>query len=374
MRVAVIASYAPSLVNFRGPLLRALVAGGHDVIALAPEIDPATRAALAAIGVTAREIPLRRAGTNPVQDLRTLSALVRTLRAVRPDVVFSYTVKPVVYGSLAARLAGVPRVVAMVTGLGHAFIESDDRRAHVALVVRSLYRAGLRCCHRVIFHNPDDLRLFVDDGLVPDDGRAVVVGGSGVDTARFAATPLPDDGAPVFLLIARLLGEKGVREYVEAARRVRRNHPECRFRLVGPLDSNPSAISRQELDGWIADGSIEYGGAVADVRPELARCHVYVLPSWREGMPRTNLEAMAMARPLITTDVPGCRHTVEPDGNGVLVPARDAAALAAGVEAMLARRDTWPRLGARSRQLVEQRYGVEAVNRAMLEHITGQTP
>lgn len=371
MRIAVVASFAPSLVNFRGPLLRSLAEQGHELHTFAPDADPKTEAQLRAWGITHHTIPLNRNGTRPQDDLRTLYALQRAFRKIQPEVVFTYTVKPVVWGTLAATLARVPRRVAMVTGLGHAFIESDQRRSYVAQVVRSLYRVALSFADCVIFHNQDDRALFEGDKLVPSDGRAVVVHGSGVDLEHFQARPLP--ALPLrFLLIARLLGEKGIHEYVDAARIVKARHPDVEFRLVGPPDTNPSGISEAQAQAWDAEGILRYVGAVQDVREELAGCHVYVLPSYREGLPRTNLEAMATGRPVITTDVPGCRDTVEEGVNGFLVEVRNAQSLADACLRFIEDASLLEPMRLASRAKAEASFGLEPVNRAMRAYITNQ--
>lgn len=370
MRIAIVASYAPSLVNFRGALLESLLGRGHELTAFAPDFDEKTLGWLMERGIATRTVFIQRTGTNPREDLRTLKALTREFRKLRPDVVFTYTVKPVVWGTLAAFFARVPRRVAMVTGLGHAFIESEDRQSHVARIVRGLYAVALRAATRVIFHNDDDRQQFVREKLVPNDKRAVVVQGSGVDLEHFREQPLPPKPM-TFLLISRLLAEKGVREFVAAARIVKQTHPQACFRLVGPLDTNPSGIRRAEVQAWNEEGAVEVVGPLADVRDALADCHVYVLPSYREGLPRTNLEAMATGRALITTDVPGCRQTVWRD-NGLLVPARDARALAQACKALADDMDRVAAMGHASRRHAEEYFGVHTINRAMREHITGQ--
>src|SRR5690625_1594001 len=371
MKIAVVSSYAPSLVNFRGALLASLADQGHELTAFAPDFDRKTRDWLRERGIAICTVPIERTGTSPREDLRTLKALTLAFRKLKPDVVFTYTVKPEVWGTLAAFIARVPRRVAMVTGLGHAFTDTADRQSHVARIVRGLYATALRAATCVIFHNDDDRQQFQREKLVPSDGRAVVVHGSGVDLARFEMQPLPPE--PItFLLISRLLAEKGVREFVDAARIVKKSHPEARFRLVGPLDTNPSGIGQAEVDAWNEEGAVEVVGPLADVRDALTGCHVYVLPSYREGLPRTNLEAMATGRAIITTDVPGCRHTVWPD-NGILVPARDAEALAAACIELMGDMERMTAMGRASRCYAEDRFAVEKVNEAMREHITGQT-
>lgn len=368
MKIAVIASYAPSLVIFRGPLLAAMIARGHAVTGCAPDPDPQTSETLAGLGVSFRPYPLQRTGLNPLRDARTLLALVSGLRRDRPDLVLSYTIKPVIYGSLAAALVGVPRRCAMIEGLGFAFTESDTdtrKRRAIAALARLLYRVALPLNTTVFFLNPDDRAEFLRLGLVRP-AQAVLVNGTGVDLAHYAPAPPVTDG-PVFLLIARLLADKGIREYVAAARLVKARHPQAVFRLVGPHDPNPAAIQPDEIAAWQREGVVEYLGETRDVRPHIAACSVYVLPSfYREGTPRTVLEALSMGRPVITTDAPGCRETVVPGVNGFLVPPRDAPALAAALERFIAAPGLIATMGAHSRALAVEKYDVHKVNAAML--------
>jgi glycosyltransferase involved in cell wall biosynthesis len=366
MKIAVIAGFGPSLLNFRGPLLAALRAAGHEITALAPEDEPTLAADLAAAGVAFRPIRLDRKGTNPVKDLRTLCGLVAALRRLKPDLVFSYTIKPVIYGSLAARLCGIRRVYSMVTGLGHSFGGEGLGRRTLSGVVRLLYRLGLRANRCVLFQNPDDEACFRALGLLAPRQRSAVTAGSGVDLEHFAAAPLPE-GPPVFLCAARLLGEKGVGEFVEAARLVRARHPRVVFRLAGPLDPGPDGIAPDQVEAWQREGRIEYLGYVKDVRPLIAASHAFVLPSYyREGVPRSILEALSMGRAVVTTDTPGCRETVQDEVNGYLVPPRDAQALAAALARLLETPDRLARMGAESRKLAEARFDVRLVNAAIL--------
>jgi len=331
MRVVVIGGWAPSLVKFRGPLLAAMVARGHEVIAMAADGSPAVHDALAALGVRFEPIALERAGLDPLADARTIRALARRLRALAPDLVLGYTIKPVIYGSLAARLAGVPHRAAMITGMGSALtsVRTVKQRA-VAMIARGLYRAALAQCQVVIFQNTDDRDELARIGALPRHARVAIVRGSGVDLAHYAASPLPP-GPPSFLFLGRLLRDKGIAEYVAAARLVRARYPAATFRIAGWLDPNPESLTGAELDAVITDGTIEYLGATDDVRPHLAATHVLVLPSYREGTPRSVLEAMSMNRAVITTTAPGCRETVIDGESGLLVPAGDARQLAAAM-------------------------------------------
>jgi glycosyltransferase involved in cell wall biosynthesis len=366
VRVVVVGPIAGSLVNFRGELLRSMAAHGHEVLALAPESDTRVRTALGAMDVAYATVPLHRTGTSPIRDFGTVISLTRTFRRVRPDAVLVYAAKPVIYGSIAARLAGVPMRAAMITGVGSALgAGSGPHKRALSWLMRRLYAAALGQVHVVFFQNPDDERLFRSMGLVGDSHRVVRINGSGVDLEHFSPAPFPP--APItFLMIGRLIRDKGVWEYVDAARLVRRTHPEVRFQLLGPLDSNPSAIPGRQLDAWRDEGIVEYLGTVTDVRPSLGRSHVLVLPSYGEGMPRSVLEAMAMGRPVLTTDVPGCRETVEGERNGYLIPPRDALALADGMVRMLAEPERLEQMGRESRAIVEERFDVHSVNRAIL--------
>ena len=367
MRVAVIAGFAPSLVNFRGELLREMVALGHTVLALAPERDEGVIAKLGEYGVAFEQVPLVRAGLNPLADLRTLAAITRTLRRFRAEVTLAYTAKPVIYGTLAARLAGVRTRCAMITGVGSSLRATSGARALVSAAMRGLYAVALRSANVVLFQNPDDEALFRRLNLLGPAQRVVLVDGSGVDLQRFAARPLPSERGPTFLLVGRLLRDKGVVEFVEASRLVRRTHPQARFVVVGGRDSNPSCITEAELARWRAEGLVEFLGPQPDVAPHLAACHVFVLPSYGEGMPRSTLEALATGRPIVTTDVPGCRETVRADDNGLLVPARDAPALAKAMAQLAgAERAVLVRMSAQSRLLAEERFDVRKVNRAVL--------
>ena len=364
VRIVVLGNYAKSLVLFRGPLLSAFSKAGHEVIACAPEHDAATEAALQYIGVRYCVMPVERAGINPVKDLIFLIRLVWWFRVLQPDVILAYTIKPVIYGSLAAHLAGVRVTYSIITGLGYAFSGGTIKRRIVNGLVTRLYRAALKTNSTVFFQNPDDLMLFVSLHIVKER-NATLINGSCVDIRYYAQAPV--DTRPIFLMITRLLRDKGVVEYAEAAREVKSSHPHAVFRLLGPLDSNPSAISRSEVGAWQQEGMIDYLGTADDVRPFLRNASVYVLPSYREGTPRSVLEAMAMGRPIVTTDAPGCRETVVDGENGFLVPVKDAKALAAAMERFITDPQLIDRMGKRSREIAEEKYDVENVNAVIMK-------
>ncbi len=262
----------------------------------------------------------------------------------------------------------VPQRYALITGLGYAFAgEARGKRALVFHLVRRLYSAALNKVDKVFFQNPDDESLFRDLGILRDRVPSQVLNGSGVDMAHFATAPLPD-GPPRFLLVARLLADKGVRQYAEAARRIKQQHPEVVFQLAGDIDSNPDTISQQELDTWVGEGSLEHLGWLNDVRLALAESSVFVLPSYyREGTPRSILEAMSMGRAVITTDAPGCRETVTNGDNGYLIPVKNVDALVKAMQHFIDRPALVKTMGQRSHEIAKDKYDVHKVNAVMLE-------
>lgn len=366
-RFLLIAGYPESLLNFRGPLLRALLDVGLEVHVAAPDLPASSevRRQLEAWGVRVHQVVLKRTGMNPLADLATVYQLWRLMGRIKPDFSLGYTIKPVIYGNIAGWLAGVPRRFALITGLGYAFQGESGQRSWLRRVVQGLYRTSLGKVQKVFFQNPDDEALFHELGIInPSDVKTVIVSGSGIDVDRFTVAPFPE--VTQFLLIARLLGDKGIREYVTAASKVKRKYPEVCFGLVGWIDENPNAMSEDELQRWVESGVVRFYGRLDDVRPVIAQSSVYVLPSYREGTPRTVLEAMAMGRPIITTDAPGCRETVVDGDNGFLVPVRAVDELAAAMVKFIENPELVEHMGNRSRQIAEQKYDVDKVNEHML--------
>jgi glycosyltransferase involved in cell wall biosynthesis len=338
-----------NIVNFRKGLILGFQAHGYRVVVVAPEDEYSPH--LQDLGVSYIPIAMDKQGVSPIRDLLLLSRYLRILRNEKPDVFLGYTAKPNIYGSLAARLLGIP-VINNIAGLGTAFI----KQGWLTGVVTQLYRTALRGSSTVFFQNPEDLALFVSERMVRKD-RARLLPGSGLDLGFFkpGEGTARDDGEIRFLLVARLLWDKGVREFVEAAEIVRRSHPNARFQILGFADvENRTAVPRSEIDRWASEGTVEYLGHSDDVRPFIASADCVVLPSYREGLPRVLLEAGAMGKPLIATDVPGCRHVVEDGKNGFLCAVRSSASLA---EAMVKMIELPPqerkKLGASARQRVE---------------------
>ena len=365
-KVVIISQYSPSLINFRGDLIRAMVELGHEVICLGPEAG--YKQPLQELGADYRQIPLHRTGLNPLKDVKTLFSLRKALKEIKPDIVFSYTVKPIVYGSIAAHMAGVRQMYAMITGLGYVFIGQTFKQKLLTQIVAFLYRRGLKYNQVVFFQNPDDLHLFVSKSIVPKTAKPVLVNGSGVNIEKFAFAP-PKLSPVTFLLIARLIKDKGILEYVESARLLKQKYPDARFQLLGPLDINPAAITQEQLERWTKEGIIEYLGKTNDVRPYIADASVFVLPSYREGTPRSVLEAMSMGRPIITTDAPGCRETVIDGRNGFLVPVKDVDTLKSAMEKFILNPDLIVQMGEQSHIIAEEKYDVRKVNRAILQEM-----
>lgn len=363
--IAVISSHTRSLVNFRGPMLKAFLQAGHRVVAFGVEQDAGSEQALLDMGVEFQRWRLERAGLNPALDAMSLVDLTRKIDDVAPDMVLSYTMKPVAYGSLAARLAGVPKIYSMITGLGYAFIGSDAKAKLAGRVAARVLRAALRHNDKVMVFNSDIEQVFRERKIFRDADQCVRIGATGVDLDYYACSPIPD-GPPVFLLIARLLADKGIREFVEAARSLKARWPDARFVIVGPYDPNPTAIQPGEVEEWVRDGVIEYPGSTQDVRPFLKECSVYVLPSYAEGGPRSVQEAMSTGRPIVTTYAPGCRETVRQAETGLLVPVGDSRALADAMEWFLRNPDKIAPMGLASRKLAEERFDVHAINQRIM--------
>jgi glycosyltransferase involved in cell wall biosynthesis len=335
MRIAVVANTAWYLLNFRGSLMRRLMEAGHTVVAVAPHDEHVQ--AIQQLGITFVGVPISGGGTNPWLELCSVIGLRAVFRQHGIELVLSYTPKGNLYSALACISRGTT-FVPNVSGLGRSFI----RRSFVTWVVSALYRLTFRRARHVFFQNNEDRQIFIDAGFVRP-AQSERLPGSGVDLGKFSVHPVPakppDEavqaaGAPIsFLMVARMMWDKGVGEYVEAARQVRSRYPQVRFILLGFLDvDNPSAVSRAQMDEWVRDGVIEYQSPVEDVRPAMIAADCVVLPSYREGVPRTLLEAAALRRPVIATDVPGCRDTLVDGETGLLCQVMDAVDLADKLE------------------------------------------
>jgi glycosyltransferase involved in cell wall biosynthesis len=370
-KILLVSRCAWTLYNFRAGLMRLLKSQGVTVIgggAAGDGFEPK----IEALGVPFIPLPVDKKGMHPCADLSLLRALYHWYCHAKPDIVHHFTIKPVIYGSIAARLAGVPRIVNTVTGLGYVFMAHRPWLRHLA---EWQYRVALACAHVTFFQNRDDLELFHMRRLVKPQ-KTVLVPGSGVDCSLFTPTcadTLTSPAKPLtFLMVARLLRDKGLYEFVQAASMVQRDFPYVQFQLLGGRDErNPTVVSQAELDQWQTAGLVTWLGEVADVRPVIAQADVVVLPSYREGTPRALLEAAAMGKPLITTDTVGCREVVEEGVNGLLVPVKDATALAQAMVRMLNDSAMRERMGQAGCEKMEREFDEQIVLDKILKTYEG---
>lgn len=373
MKVAVLGNQARAMINFWAVLLRRMTGAGHDVIGLVPEPcdgdDPAWETALKGLGVRLAHFPLDRKGLNPLRDAKTLLALRAVFKREKPDVLFAYTIKAIIYGALASAMAGSPgrrnRHV-MITGLGYMFEGGSLVKRLLMQVARLLYRMALACAGTVYFQNDDDRELFERLSIIP---RSVAVRrskGTGVDLRRFELREQPA-GPPIFLFVGRLLEAKGLRELAEAAELVRAEYPDVRFHLLGPAEKGPGAVPLEQVMAWHERGLVVYLGETRDVRPYLEEAGVVVLPSWREGTPCSLMEAMSVGRAVIAADAPGSREVVRNGVNGFLTPVRDAESLANAAKRFMMDPSLAARMGLAGRALMESEFSADIVARELME-------
>lgn len=377
MKFLIISSFLPSVLNFRGKLLETIHQQGYEIHIIAPDLTsfPAEHDKLLALGYCVHEIPMQRTGTNLVADLKTLGNMYRLIKKVKPDYVLSYTIKPVIYGTLAAWLVKVPYRFALITGLGYAFkdVEQSSKRSLFQKIVHSLYHQALSRTHKAIFQNSDDANLFKEMKLV-DPTKINIVNGSGVDLNHYiydlSVLETYNSNKPIkFLMLGRIIGDKGIREYIGAAKEIKQKYGQkVVFQLGGGLDSNPTAIQKEELDEWINSEVIEYLGELKDVRPAITNSHVFILPSYREGTSRSILEAMSIGRPIVTTNVPGCKQLVRENINGYLSKPKSIESLIEAIEKILQLSAIeLSIMGCNSRKIIEEKYDVSKVNKHMLD-------
>jgi glycosyltransferase involved in cell wall biosynthesis len=373
-RVALIGGFGDLVVKLRGSLMGALRAAGHEVVVCVPapsaEARPGVESGLRQLGARLVEAPLDRTGTNPLAELAARNFYAEFMRRERPDAVLAYNPKPVFYAVPAARRAGVPRIAAMITGLGYAFTSGDLRAKLLSLVAMRLYRRALPLATAVVFQNNDDRTRFEHLGLLGAVRDVHVIPGSGVDIAHFQHTAITEAPARVdFLYLGRYLRDKGIVDFVEAARALRalrEDGARLGFHIAGFVDENPSSVTAAEVRAWVAAGIVEDLGRLEDPRPALSACSVMVLPSHGEGMPMAVLEAMATGRPVVTTDVAGCRETIVDGESGILVPPGAPAALAVAMEQFLEDPGLVVNMGIAARQRAAAEFDSRAVNARLL--------
>ncbi len=364
MKAIVLSSFTTSLLWFRLDMMKAFQKRGYEVLAVGdgPEHEWSER--FQKEGIRYRSIPVDRNGTNPLRDLRTLSALIRLLQEEKPDKIFAYHAKTVIYGGIAARINGIKEFYPLIAGVGSVFLGSGIKNKIIRTCLVNEYRIGMKHAAGYFFQNKDDLGVFLSHKIIGPD-KVTMLHGSGVNITRFHPAPFPEKAT--FLCISRLIRDKGVLEFLQACRQIRLNHPDVRCMLVGPFDTNPSAIKPEELQAYIDDGSVEYFGEQRDVFPYLVQSSVFILPSYHEGTPKTVLEAMASGRAVITTDAPGCRETVQNGENGILVPVKDTASLAAAMEQLIHSPERVHAMGIAGRKIAEREFDVHLVNQAIIQ-------
>ncbi len=389
MKVIVLTADANTLVYHRGDLIRDLAAHGCEVVTSAAEDYPHVRAFVESVGGRHRPIRMARATISLTRDWQTMRDMWQLFRSEKPDALFAYTIKSVVYGCVIARLAGVKRIYALLPGLGFTFVKQTTMKGRVlAWISKMLHKFALRRADVIFMQNPDDEKLLRESGVMPRHTPVHVTAGSGVNLDEYPQSETPaidanNQGRIRFALVSRLLLSKGVGLFAEAARRIKQTNPDAEFHLIGPFDPNPNRVTEEEVRGWVDEGILQHHGMVRDVAALLQTMHVFVLPTWyREGVPHATLEALSVGRAIITTDSVGARETVKLTAqglvqrdqkapvmeghNGFLIQPRDLDALVAAMQRVLAEPLRLASLGHASRQLAEDVFDVRHVNAVIL--------
>lgn len=374
MKFVLVSNNLTSVKNFRCDLLLDIQKKGYEVHILAPDFLNfiADKDFLENRGFILHEIKLSRTGTNPISDFTTLLNIYQILKSIQADIVLSYTIKPVIYGTIAAHLAQVPKKFALISGLGFAFQDHADAKKSglVTQIINNLYKMALKKTTKVFFQNTDDQALLTKLGILTSNIPSVVVNGSGVNTEYYYHAPLNKNENGQFqisfLMVARLLKDKGIREYFEAAKIVKQQYPDVIFNLAGGLDENPTAISKDDLDIVVNAKVINYLGKLSDVRSAILESNIFVLPSYREGVPRSTLEAMSMGRSVITTNAPGCKETVIDNKNGFLVDVQSVDGLVSAMLKFVEHPELIDLMGLNSRNMAVNKYDVVKVNDHMI--------
>ena len=358
--ILVFSSHTPSLFWFRIEMMKEFQKRGYKVYAVGNESEEIWKDRFNDVLIPYRSIAVSRNGTNPAKDLYTLRSIIKLIRELNPNKIFAYQAKTVIYTCLAAHIVGGIEVYPLIAGIGSVFLSEELKSRLIRRVLVAEYRAALKHASAVFFQNNDDLCLFSKFDMIGERQQTVLIPGSGVNTSHFRPLPQPDTFG--FLYIGRLIKDKGIFEYLEACRIVKQDIPEIRCLLVGPYDTNPTSLTPEQLQPYIDDGIIEYFGEQDDIRPYLAQCSVYVLPSYREGIPKTVLEAMACGRAVITTDAPGCRETVIDGETGFLVRVGSIPDLAEKMRCVWYNKSQLEYMGKMGRGLAEMRFDVRIVN------------
>ncbi len=363
MKIVVLASHTKSLFWFRLDMMKDFVGKGHQVMAVGSDPECEWENKFRENHIKYKQLNVERNGLNIFKDVITFIGLYKVLKDERPDKIFVYQAKTIIFGAVAARLCGITEVFVLIAGLGSVFRGSTFKSKILKSIISRGYRLSCNFSKKVFLQNKDDKRELISAGIV-DEKKIVILNGSGVNLQEFSPVPFPVK--PAFLFIGRLIKDKGVIEYLEACRIIKEKHKSIRCLLVGPFDSNPSSMKKSELQQYIDAGVVEYFGEQSDVRPYIAQATVLVLPSYHEGTPKTVLEAMAMGRAIITSNAPGCRETVEEGGNGFLVPVKDITGIVARMEQLLNDSALCKKMGLASLKKVADKYDVRKVNRSIM--------
>lgn len=365
MKFVLISPKNRTAYNFRGDLIKDIISAGYEVIVTGPNDIDVDK--IEELGARFVKIPMEKTGVNAVEDLKYIMALRRLFKKEKPDITFGYTIKPVIYGAIAAKLAGVKHRYSMIAGAGYVFAAKTAKAKIIRMIVKMLYRMGFACAQKVVFMNEDDRNDFTAMKLLSKK-KCCMVNGSGVNMERFERSQLPKE--PVFFMLSRALRCKGVSEYLEAAQIVHDRHPDVRIMYLGEIDeSMQDSLKQSEVQKYIDSGAIEYFPEHPDVRIYYQQCSVFVLPSYREGVPRTVQEAMSMGRAIITTDAPGCRDTVIDGKTGFLVPIGDVDALADTMCRFIENPELISKLGDASYEYCKEKFDVRKVNDVLLRHL-----
>jgi len=368
-RILIIASFAKSLIWFRGDFIKHLIQNGYHVFTAAPEYTDADLKALKIIEAVPIEFNLQRTGLNPFKDLKSISELKSIIKYNKIDLVFPYTVKPVIYGSMAANSCKVP-VISLITGLGYTFTGLSFKAKILQRINEMLYKLSIRKNKVIVFQNTDDHQLFLDRNVISKQQKVAFVSGSGVNLNQFKFSEKNVTEHVSFLLVARLIEEKGIKLYLESAKILKSKYPKAEFHLIGSTGTTPSAISKDEINELHDQGVIIFHGRQSRIEEHLHKRDVFVLPSYyREGLPRTTLEACACGNPIITTDSVGCREAVKEGINGFLIEPRNLEALINRMEYFITHPEKIKEMGINSRNYAEERFDVNIINNDLLQII-----
>lgn len=367
MKICILGNQSRAISNFWTILMKHMQKYKHEIICIVPNTDQVYNEKLQSLNIKLIHYDLSRKGLNPFDDYKTFKQLLNIFKEIKPDLLFTSTIKPVIYGCLAAKIAKIPNIYAVITGLGYAFEKDNLFKKCIFLIGSLLYKFALNNISGIFFQNKDDAETFKQSHILNNKSNILFARGTGVDTEKFALTKIPDIKQTLnFLLIGRLLIAKGIIEFANAARLLKKDFPTTKFSILGPKESGPGSLDINEIKKWEEEGIIEYLGESIDVRPYIAKCHALVLPSWREGVPTAIMEGMSMGRCAIVTDVPGCREVIEDGFNGYLCKKGDYESLAKAIRKLIKNPNDILIMGDRSREIATKNFDAHIVANKMI--------